>query len=200
MTTLKSINYKNEILAGLTVAMTMIPESLSFAILAGLTPLTGLYAAFLMGLITAIFGGRPAMISGGAGATVVVLIALAAIHGVQYLFAAIIVAGLIQMLVGILKWSQFVRLIPQPVMYGFLNGLAVIIFMAQIEQFKIVDNNGLISWMSGSSLYVMGGLTALTAFIVIIFPKITRIIPASLAAILIVFALVYFFNIDTKKY
>lgn len=199
MTTLKSINYKNEILAGLTVAMTMIPESLSFAILAGLTPLTGLYAAFLMGLITAIFGGRPAMISGGAGATVVVLIALAAIHGVQYLFAAIIVAGLIQMLVGILKWSQFVRLIPQPVMYGFLNGLAVIIFMAQIEQFKIVDNNGLISWMSGSSLYVMGGLTALTAFIVIIFPKITRIIPASLAAILIVFALVYFFNIDTKK-
>lgn len=139
------------------------------------------------------------MISGGAGATVVVLIALAAIHGVQYLFAAIIVAGLIQMLVGILKWSQFVRLIPQPVMYGFLNGLAVIIFMAQIEQFKIVDNNGLISWMSGSSLYVMGGLTALTAFIVIIFPKITRIIPASLAAILIVFALVYFFNIDTKK-
>lgn len=199
MTIFKSINYKNEILAGLTVAMTMIPESLSFAILAGLTPLTGLYAAFLMGLITAIFGGRPAMVSGGAGATVVVLIALAAIHGVQYLFAAIIVAGLIQVLVGILKWSQFIRLIPQPVMYGFLNGLAIIIFMAQIEQFKVVDNDGLISWMSGSSLYVMGGLTALTAFLVITFPKITRIVPASLASILIVFALVYFFNIDTKK-
>lgn len=199
MTTFKPINYKNEILAGLTVAMTMIPESLSFAILAGLTPLTGLYAAFLMGLITAIFGGRPAMVSGGAGATVVVLIALATIHGVQYLFAAIIVAGCIQILVGALKWSQFVRLIPQPVMYGFLNGLAIIIFMAQIAQFKVVDNNGLISWMSGSSLYVMGGLTALTALIVITFPKITRIIPASLAAILIVFALVYFLDINTKK-
>lgn len=199
MTTFKPINYKNEILAGLTVAMTMIPESLSFAILAGLTPLTGLYAAFLMGLITAIFGGRPAMVSGGAGATVVVLIALATIHGVQYLFAAIIVAGCIQILVGALKWSQFVRLIPQPVMYGFLNGLAIIIFMAQIAQFKVVDNNGLISWMSGSNLYIMGGLTALTAFLVITFPKITRIVPASLASILIVFALVYFFNIDTKK-
>lgn len=199
MTTLKPINYKNEILAGLTVAMTMIPESLSFAILAGLTPLTGLYAAFLMGLITAIFGGRPAMVSGGAGATVVVLIALAAIHGVQYLFAAIIVAGLIQILVGVLKWSQFVRLIPQPVMYGFLNGLAVIIFMAQVAQFEVIDNAGIVSWMSGSSLYIMAGLTALTALIVVIFPKITRIIPSSLAAILIVFALVYFFNIDTKK-
>lgn len=199
MTTFKSIHYKNEILAGLTVAMTMIPESLSFAILAGLTPLTGLYAAFLMGLITAIFGGRPAMVSGGAGATVVVLIALAAMYGVQYLFAAIIVAGLIQMLIGILKWSQFVRLIPQPVMYGFLNGLAVIIFMAQVAQFETIDSNGLVSWMKGSSLYIMVGLTALTAFIVVIFPKITRIIPASLAAILIVFAIVYFFNIDTKK-
>lgn len=199
MTAFKSINYKNEILAGLTVAMTMIPESLSFAILAGLTPLTGLYAAFLMGIITAIFGGRPAMVSGGAGATVVVLIALAAIYGTQYLFAAIIVAGFIQMLVGILKWSQFVRLIPQPVMYGFLNGLAVIIFMAQVAQFETIDSNGLVSWMSGSSLYIMAGLTALTALIVVIFPKITRIIPSSLAAILIVFAIVYFFNINTKK-
>lgn len=199
MTSLKSINYKTEFLAGLTVAMTMIPESLSFAILAGLTPLTGLYAAFLMGLITAIFGGRPAMVSGGAGATVVVLIALIALHGVQYLFAAIIVAGLIQILVGVLKWSQFVRMIPQPVMYGFLNGLAVIIFMAQVAQFEVVNPEGIVSWMSGGSLYIMAGLTLLTAFIVIIFPKITRAIPSSLAAILIVFAIVYFFNIDTKK-
>lgn len=197
-TNFRNINYKNELLAGLTVAMTMIPESLSFAILAGLTPLTGLYAAFLMGLITAIFGGRPAMVSGGAGATVVVLIALAALHGVQYLFAAIIIAGIIQMLVGILKWSRFIRLIPQPVMYGFLNGLAVIIFMAQVAQFQF-ESQGVTEWLSGSALYMMIGLTALTIFIVWIFPKITRAVPASLVAILIVFALVYFFNIDTKK-
>lgn len=117
-----------EILAGLTVAM--IPESLSFAILAGLSPLTGLYAAFLMGLITGVFGGRPGLISGGAGATIVVLISLAATNGVQYLFAAVILAGLLQILVGTFKLEKFVRLIPQPVMYGFLNGLAIIIFMA----------------------------------------------------------------------
>lgn len=195
---LQDINFKNELLAGLTVAMTMIPESLSFAILAGLTPLTGLYAAFLMGLITAIFGGRPAMVSGGAGATVVVLIALAALHGVQYLFAAIIIAGIIQMIVGILKWSQFVRLIPQPVMYGFLNGLAVIIFMAQVAQFQF-DHHGTSEWLSGSALYIMAGLTALTILIVWIFPKITKAIPPSLIAILVVFAIVYGFNIETKK-
>src|SRR5690554_7741226 len=134
----REINYKNEVLAGLTVAMTMIPESLSFAILAGLSPLTGLYAAFLMGLVTAVLGGRPGMVSGGAGATVVVLMALVVSHGVQYLLAAVIVAGLIQLFVGLMKWGKFVRLIPQPVMYGFLNGLAVIIFMAQIEQFKVL--------------------------------------------------------------
>ena len=195
---LQSINYKNELLAGLTVAMTMIPESLSFAILAGLPPLTGLYAAFLMGLVTAILGGRPAMVSGGAGATVVVLIALATLHGVQYLFAAIIIAGLIQILVGILKWSRFVRLIPQPVMYGFLNGLAVIIFMAQVAQFQ-THEGGITEWLTGLSLYIMIGLTLLTIFIVWVFPKLTRAIPPSLVAILIVFAIVYFFNIDTKK-
>ncbi len=126
----QKVDYKNEILAGLTVAMTMIPESLSFAILAGLSPLTGLYAAFLMGLVTAILGGRPGMVSGGAGATVVVLIALASSHGVEYLFAAVVLVGILQLLVGLFKLGKFVRLIPQPVMYGFLNGLAVIIFMA----------------------------------------------------------------------
>ena len=190
----QKINYKNEILAGLTVAMTMIPESLSFAILAGLSPITGLYAAFLMGLVTAILGGRPGMVSGGAGATVVVLIALAATHGVQYLFAAIVLAGLLQMLVGLFKLGKFVRLIPQPVMYGFLNGLAVIIFMAQVAQFKVGDG-----WMQGTSFYIMGGLTALTIGIVYIFPKITKAVPASLVAILLVFGIVYFFHIDTKK-
>lgn len=193
----QKINYKTEVLAGLTVAMTMIPESLSFAILAGLSPLTGLYAAFLMGLITAIFGGRPGMVSGGAGATIVVLIALSKIYGVEYLFAAVALAGLLQFLVGAFRLGKFVRLIPQPVMYGFLNGLAVIIFMAQIEQFKFTEN-GMTSWLVGTPLYIMGGLTLITIAIVLLFPRITKTIPASLIAIIIVFALVLGLNIDTK--
>ena len=127
----QKVNYKTEVLAGLTVAMTMIPESLSFAILAGLSPLTGLYAAFMMGLITAVLGGRPGMVSGGAGATVVVLIALMKSHGVEYVFAAVALAGVFQLLVGLFKLAKFIRLVPQSVMYGFVNGLAVIIFMAQ---------------------------------------------------------------------
>lgn len=192
------INYRNEVLAGLTVAMTMIPESLSFAILAGLSPLTGLYAAFLMGLVTSILGGRPGMVSGGAGATVVVLIALASSHGVQYLFAAVILGGILQLFVGLFKLGKFVRLIPQPVMYGFLNGLAVIIFMAQVAQFKTVEN-GVTVWMQGVSLYWMGGLTVLTVIIVLLWPRVTKVVPASLVAILMVFALVFLFKIDTKK-
>ena len=192
------INYRNEILAGLTVAMTMIPESLSFAILAGLSPLTGLYAAFLMGLVTSIIGGRPGMVSGGAGATVVVLIALASSHGVEYLFAAVILGGIFQLLVGLFKLGKFVRLIPQPVMYGFLNGLAVIIFMAQVAQFKIIEN-GATTWMQGIPLYWMAALTLLTIVIVLLWPKVTKVIPASLVAIILVFALVFLFNIDTKK-
>ena len=194
----KKIDYKNELLAGFTVAMTMIPESLSFAILAGLSPLTGLYAAFMMGLVTAVLGGRPGMVSGGAGATIVVLIALIKSHGVEYLFATVILAGVFQLLVGVFKLGKFVRLIPQPVMYGFLNGLAVIIFMAQIEQFKIIDANGTVNWLQGTSLYIMLGLTVLTIAIVYFFPKITKVIPASLVAILIVFGIVLGFGIHTK--
>ncbi|MDO3427214.1 SulP family inorganic anion transporter [Chryseobacterium sp. APV1] len=194
----QKINFKNELLAGFTVAMTMIPESLSFAILAGLSPLTGLYAAFMMGLVTAIFGGRPGMVSGGAGATIVVLIALIKTHGVEYLFATVALAGIFQMLVGVFRLGKFVRLIPQPVMYGFLNGLAVIIFMAQVEQFKITDANGVVTWLQGSSLYIMLGLTALTIAIVYFFPKITKALPSSLIAILIVFAVVLGFGIHTK--
>ncbi|WP_262713630.1 SulP family inorganic anion transporter [Sphingobacterium phlebotomi] len=197
MKLLENINLRNEILAGLTVAMTMIPESLSFAILAGLSPLTGLYAAFLMGLITSILGGRPGMVSGGAGATVVVLIALAAGHGVQYLFAAVVLAGVLQLLVGLFKLGKFVRLIPQPVMYGFLNGLAIIIFMAQVQQFRLPADPS--SWMTGTSLYTMLGLTAFTILVVLVFPKVTKKIPASLVAILMVFILVSIFGIDTKK-
>lgn len=189
---------KNEVLAGLTVAMTMIPESLSFAILAGLSPLTGLYAAFLMGIVTSIFGGRPGMVSGGAGATVVVLMALAHSHGVEYLFGAVILAGILQLLVGVFKLGKFVRLISEPVMYGFLNGLAIIIFMAQIAQFKI-NENGVETWMQGPTLYLMIGLTIATIIIVFFFPKVTKTIPSSLVAIAVIFTIVYFFNIDTKK-
>lgn len=192
---LKKIDYKVEVLAGLTVAMTMIPESLSFAILAGLAPLVGLYGAVIMGIVTAIFGGRPGLISGGAGATIVVLIALINLHGVEYLFATLILAGIIQFLVGVLKFGKFIRLIPQPVMYGFLNGLACIIFMSQINQFKI---QGTDNWLSELPLYTMIGLTGLTILVVYFFPKITNKIPASLIAILVVFATVYFLNIETK--
>ncbi|SIQ85549.1 sulfate permease, SulP family [Chryseobacterium sp. RU37D] len=194
----KKINYKNELLAGFTVAMTMIPESLSFAILAGLPPLMGLYAAFIMGLVTAVFGGRSGMVSGGAGATIVVLITLIKTQGVEYLFATVVLAGIFQLLVGVFKFGKFVRLIPQPVMYGFLNGLAVIIFMAQVEQFKFTDVHGVVVWMQGSSLYTMAGLTALTLAIVYFFPKITNVVPASLIAILIVFGIVVGFGINTK--
>src|SRR5690606_41224525 len=134
--------------------MTMIPESLSFAIVAGLPPLTGLYAAFILGLVTAILGGRPGMVSGGAGATIVVLMALAKHHGIEYLFAAVVLGGLIQVLVGAFKLGKFVRLIPQPVMYGFLNGLAIVIFMAQVDQFKIIED-GKEMWMQGAALWIM---------------------------------------------
>lgn len=193
----QKINYKNEILAGLTVAMTMIPESLSFAILAGFPPLVGLYAAFIMGLVTAIFGGRPGMVSGGAGATVVVLIALMQSHGIEYVFAAVALAGILQILVGIFKLGKFIRLVPSPVMYGFVNGLAVIIFMSQLEQFKTVVN-GEIVWLTGPAFYIMAGLVALTIAIVVLLPKITKAIPASLVAIIVVFGLVLGFGIDTK--
>jgi SulP family sulfate permease len=194
----QKINYKTELLAGFTVAMTMIPESLSFAILAGFPPLVGLYGAFIMGLITSIFGGRPGLISGGAGATVVVLIALMKSHGLDYVFGAIALAGIIQLVVGILKLGKFIRLVPQSVMYGFVNGLAIIIFMAQIAQFQ-TSNDGVSTWISGSSLYILTGLVALTIALVLIVPKITKAIPASLVAIIVVFAVVIGFGIDTKQ-
>jgi SulP family sulfate permease len=193
----QKVNYKNEILAGLTVAMTMMPESLSFAILAGLPPLVGLYAAFIMGLVAAVFGGRPGLISGGAGATVVVLIALMKSNGIEYVFAAVALAGLLQIIIGLFKLGKFIRLVPQPVMYGFVNGLAVIIFMAQLEQFKtVIDGRSV--WLTGDPLWIMAGLVLLTIAIVIILPRITKAVPPSLVAIVVIFLLVLGFNIDTK--
>ncbi len=193
----QKIDYRTEILAGLTVAMTMIPESLSFAILAGFPPLVGLYAAFIAGLITAVFGGRPGMVSGGAGATVIVLIALMRSHGLEYVFAAVALAGIIQILIGIFKFSKFIRLVPQPVMYGFVNGLAVIIFMSQLDQFKVLANDTY-TWLQGDALMIMLALVALTVAIVVLFPKVSKKVPASLVAIMVVFALVVVFGIDTK--
>lgn len=193
----EKVNYKNEILAGLTVAMTMMPESLSFAILAGFPPLVGLYAAFIMGLVTSIFGGRPGLISGGAGATVVVLIALMRSHGIDHVLAAVALAGVIQIIVGLFKLGKFIRLVPQPVMYGFVNGLAIIIFMAQLEQFKIVSN-GSSQWLTGEALYIMLALVALTIAIVILLPRITKAVPPSLIAIIVVFLIVLLFGIHTK--
>jgi len=165
---------------------------------AGFPPLVGLYGAFIMGIITAILGGRPGLISGGAGATVIVLIALMNSHGLEYVFAAVAMAGIIQIVVGLLKLGKFIRLVPQPVMFGFVNGLAVIIFMSQLEQFKTLIN-GQKEWLMGSPLLIMSGLVALTIAIILLFPKITKAVPASLVAIIVVFAVVLIFNIDTKQ-
>lgn len=193
----QKVNYKTEVLAGLTVAMTMIPESLSFAILAGFPPLMGLYASFIAGLVTAIFGGRPGMISGGAGATVIVLIALMNSDGLEYVLAAVALAGVFQILVGVFKLGKFIRLVPHPVMFGFVNGLAIIIFMSQLDQFKTVLNGDIV-WLSGSPLLIMAGLVALTIAIVVLLPKVTKAVPSSLVAIIVIFILVYFLGIDTK--
>ena len=190
----QKVNYKNEILSGLTVAMALIPEAVAFAFIAGLSPLTGLYAAFVMGLITSVFGGRPGMISGATGAVAVVLVTLAKDYGVEYIFATVILAGLLQAMAGFLRLGKLMRLVPHPAIFGFVNGLAIIIFTSQLAQFKDPAGN----WLSGSSLYVLLGLVLLTMLIIWGLPKISKAIPASLVAILSVFALVYFFGIDTK--
>ena len=190
----QKVNYKTEILSGLTVAMALVPEAIAFAIIVGLSPLVGLYAAFSMGLITSIFGGRPGMISGATGAVAVVIVALAKTHGIEYIFATVILAGIIQMAAGFLRLGKLIRLVPQPVMFGFVNGLAIIIFMSQLVQFKV---QGTADWLSGTPLYVMLGLVLLTMLIIWGLPKITKVIPSSLAAILTIFGVVTLFHIDT---
>lgn len=190
----QKVDYKTEVLAGLTVALALVPEAVAFALIAGLSPLTGLYAAFVVGLVTAVLGGRPGMISGATGAIAVVIVALAKSHGVEYVFATVILAGMIQMAAGFLKLGKLIRLVPHPVIFGFVNGLAIIIFMSQLDQFK--DASG--SWLTGSTLYVLLGLVLLTMFIIWGLPKLTKAVPASLAAIAVVFGVVVFFGIDTK--
>ena len=189
----EKINYKTEILSGLTVALALVPEAIAFALIAGLSPLTGLYAAIVMGLFTSITGGRPGMISGATGAVAVVIVALAISHGVEYVFATVVLAGIIQILAGVLKLGKLMRLVPQPVIFGFVNGLAIIIFMAQLDQFK--DPTG--SWLTGMPLYVLLGLVLLTMLIIWGLRKITKAIPASLVAILTVFGIVMAFGINT---
>lgn len=190
----QKVDYKIEVLSGLTVAMALIPEAVAFALIAGLSPLTGLYAAFMMGLVTSLLGGRPGMISGATGAVAVVLVSLAASHGVEYVFAAVVLAGILQILAGTLRLGKLMRLVPHPVIFGFVNGLAIIIFLSQLDQFK--DSSG--SWMSGTPLYILLGLVLLTMVIIWGLPKLTKAIPASLTAILVVFGLVSFLQIDTK--
>lgn len=190
----QKVNYKTEVLSGLTVALALVPEAIAFAMIAGLSPLVGLYAAFSMGLITSIFGGRPGMISGATGAVAVVIVALAKTHGEEYIFATVVLAGILQMLFGVLRLGKFIRLVPQPVMYGFVNGLAIVIFMSQIPQFKVIGTG---DWMQGTTLWTMLGLVVLTMVIIWRLPKLTKAVPATLAAILIVFAVVAIFGIET---
>lgn len=183
-----------EVLSGLTVALALVPEAVAFAFVAGVEPLVGLYAAFIVGLITALIGGRPGMISGATGALAVVMVALVAQHGVEYLFATVILMGLIQLFVGFMHWGKFIRLVPHPVMLGFVNGLAIVIFLAQLGQFQEPGSatggggHGMASgaWLHGAELYMMLALTALTMGIIWIWPKITGLIPAPLAGIGIV--------------
>ena len=195
----KHINYLTEILSGLTVSLALVPEAIAFALIAGLSPLTGLYAAFSIGLITSLFGGRPGMISGATGAVAVVIVSLAQSHGVEYIFATVVLAGMIQMLAGALKLGKFIRLVPHSVMFGFVNGLAIVIFLAQLASFKVAGENGELGWMIGDQLNVMLGLVFLTMLIIWGLPKLTKAVPASLTAILVVSAIVLGLDIDTRN-
>ena len=194
----QKVNYKNEVLSGLTVALALIPEAIAFAFIAGLSPLIGLYAAFVMGFVTSILGGRPGMISGATGAVAVVIVALVQSHGQEYIFATVILAGIMQILAGVFRLGKFIRLVPQSVMYGFVNGLAIVIFMAQLAQFQYTADDGSSHWLTGSSMMIMLGLVLLTMLIIWGLPKLTKVFPASLAAILVVSAVAIGFNVDTR--
>ena len=195
----QAFNTKDEILSGLTVALALVPEAVAFSIIAHVSPLVGLYTAFIIGLITALMGGRPGMISGATGAIAVVIVSLVVVHGVEYLFAAVVLMGLIQVAIGLLKFGKFIRLVPHPVLFGFVNGLAIVIFMAQLEQLQTKDIAGHMHWLTGSPLFLMLGFIMLTMAIIHFLPKLTKAVPSSLAAILIVSAIVIGFGIPTKS-
>jgi sulfate permease, SulP family len=201
---------RNDILSGLTVALALVPEAVAFALVAGVEPLVGLYAAFMVGLITACIGGRPGMISGATGALAVVMVALVADHGVQYLFATVVLMGILQISAGLLKLGKFIRMVPHPVMLGFVNGLAIVIFLAQLSQFGVPGEPGWlhgtamqgsiidVAWMDGGQLYMLCGLVILTMLIIHLLPKFTTALPSSLVAIVVVSGLVLGFDLDTR--
>ena len=204
------IQAKDDLLSGLTVALALVPEAVAFAIIAGVPPIVGLYAAFMVCLITAVAGGRPGMISGATGALAVIMVALVSIGnergarlglgddmGVQYLFAAVILMGIIQITCGCLKVGRFVRLIPQPVMFGFVNGLAIVIFEAQFPMFTVSPTTTESAWLSGNEFHLMLGLVILTMAIIYFLPKLTTQIPSSLVAIVTVSFIVIGLNLDT---
>ncbi len=206
----KVATVKNDVLSGFTVALALVPEAVAFAFVAGVEPLVGLYAAFMVGLITACIGGRPGMISGATGALAVVMVALVADHGVEYLFATVVLMGVLQVTAGALKLGKFIRMVPHPVMLGFVNGLAIVIFLAQLGQFGIAGEPGWlndtfmqgsildVSWMEGTQLYMLLGLVALTMVIIHFLPRFTTALPSSLVAILVVSGLVFGLDLDTR--
>lgn len=198
---------KTDLLAGLTVALALVPEAVAFAFVAHVHPLVGLYAAFIVGLVTALIGGRSGMISGATGALAVVMVSLVSTHGVEYLFATVVVMGILQLLAGIFRMGKFIRLVPHPVMLGFVNGLAIVIFLAQLTQFQVPGSaeeaagHGMASgeWLSGMPLVLMLALVALTMAIIWGLPKLTKAIPAPLAGIGIVAAVVIGFGLDVPR-
>ena len=190
---------KTEVLSGLTVALALVPEAVAFSFVAGVHPLVGLYAAFIVGLITALIGGRAGMISGATGALAVVMVSLVAAHGIEYLFATVVLMGLFQIAAGVLRLGKFIRLVPHPVMLGFVNGLAIVIFMAQLTQFQVAGPDDARVWMTGWPLANMLGLVALTMAIIWLMPKLTTAVPAPLAGIAIVAAIVIGFGIDVPR-
>ncbi|GGG72993.1 sodium-independent anion transporter [Salipiger pallidus] len=205
-TALSPGQFRTDVLSGLTVALALVPEAVAFAFVAGVHPLVGLYAAFMVGLITAIFGGRPGMISGATGALAVVMVALVAQHGVEYLFATVVLMGILQLIAGAMHWGKFIRLVPHPVMLGFVNGLAIVIFMAQLTQFKVpgtADPSGHGAgggeWLSGLPLALMLGLVVLTMAVIWLLPRFTKLIPAPLAGIAVTAVLVIVFGLDTPR-
>ncbi len=196
--TRRPTNVKNDVLSGITVALALVPEAVAFAFVAGVEPMVGLYAAFMMGLLTAVFGGRPGMISGATGATAVVMVSLVADHGIQYLFATVLLAGVLQITAGILRLGKFIRMVPHPVMLGFVNGLAIVIFLAQLGQFMVKGASGEMEWMQGEMLITMGALIVLTMLIVQFLPKLTNAVPAGLVAIVAITGAVVVLDLDAR--
>ena len=188
-----------EVMAGLTVALALVPEAVAFAFVAGVDPLVGLYAAFIVGLVTAVFGGQPGMISGATGALAVVMVSLVAVHGAEYLFATVVLMGVLQILAGVFRLGKFIRLVPTPVMLGFVNGLAIVIGLAQLGQFQIAGVDGAREWMAGGQLVLMLALVALTMAVIYFVPRLTSAVPAPLAGIAVVAAIVIGFGLDSPR-